>query len=236
MGVSERHFKVKRDSDVIPGILWVPEELSGPAPLVLMGHGGHREKRDPPMLAYARRTVRRHGFAVAAIDAIDHGERGPIVEPDHPAYVELWKRPETLDRMVADWKATLDALVELPEVDGKRVGYWGLSMGTMLGLPLVAAESRIKAAVLGLCGFEGSSAIRGRFGERHRRDAPNVTCPVMFLVQWDDELFDREGVFELFDELGSSDKRLLANPGKHAAVPAEAVEASREFLGRRLET
>ena len=136
--------------------------------------------------------------------------------------------------MVADWQATLDAVTALPEVDGERVAYWGLSMGTMLGLPFVAAEARIKAAVLGLCGFAGSSAVRGRFGARHRADAPRIGCPVMFMVQWEDELFDRDGAFELFDAIGSSDKRLHAHPGKHGEIPPEGVDATREFLAARL--
>lgn len=238
MGVSERGFTVSRAGDSIPGILWMPADLAGPVPLVLIGHGGQSEKRNPNGLALARRFVRRHHVAVAAIDAPEHGERGPIVVTEdpagHPAYIELWKQPGTFDRMNADWKATLDALITLPEIDGERVGYWGLSMGTMLGLPFVASEPRVKAAVLGLCGFAGRSAIRGRFGDRHRADAPNVTCPVMFMVQWDDERFDRDGAFELFHALGSTDKRLHAHPGLHAEMPAEATDATREFLAARL--
>jgi dienelactone hydrolase len=136
--------------------------------------------------------------------------------------------------MNADWKAVLDAFVAMPEIDANRVGYWGLSMGTMLGLPFVASEPRIKAAVLGLCGFKGSSAIRGRFGERHRADAPNITCPVHFVVQWDDERFDRDGAFEMFGMLGTNDKRLAAYPGLHAQVPEEGRDATRVFLAERL--
>ncbi|MBK7329457.1 MAG: alpha/beta hydrolase [Dehalococcoidia bacterium] len=238
MGVSERPFVVTREGDRLPGILWMPEHASGPVPLVLIGHGGQSEKRNPNGLALARRLVRRHGFAVAAIDAIDHGERGPLVVSEdpagHPDYIALWKKPETFDRMVADWSATLDALVVQPGIDGSRVGYWGLSMGTMLGLPFVAAEPRVKAAVLGLCGFAGRSAIRGRFGERHRVDAPHVTVPTLFVVQWDDERFDRDGAFELFGLLGSADKRMHVYPGLHAEVPPEGTDATREFLAAHL--
>lgn len=238
MGVSEQAFHVTRGDDKIPGILWIPEEPVGLLPLVLMGHGGKSEKRNPAGLAMARRFVRRHAVAVCAIDAIDHGERGPIRDtgdgPAHPAYIKLWKLPDTFDRMNADWTATLDELLASGRFDPARIGYWGLSMGTVLGVPFVASEPRISAAVLGACGFTGPIAVRARFAERHRVDAPRVTCPVLFMVQWDDEIFDRDGALELFDMIGSHDKRMHVHPGKHGAFPQEAADATREFLAARL--
>jgi dienelactone hydrolase len=234
MGVTERPFVVERAGDTIPGILWSPEASAGPSPLVLVGHGGHGEKRNRNGLAMARRLVRRLGYAVAAIDAIDHGERGPIRPPDHRAYRALWHKPDTFDRMSADWQATLDALSDLPSIDSGRVAYWGLSMGTMFGVPLVAAEPRIKVAVLGLCGFTGPSADRGRIATRHAAEAPRITCPVLFFVQWHDERFYRQGAFDLFDQVGSKDKRLHAHPGAHGELPAaEATDATIAFLRPR---
>jgi dienelactone hydrolase len=237
-GVSERQFYVTRPDEKIPGLLWAPEQATGKLPLVLIGHGGKTEKRNPADLALARRFVRRHGVAVCAIDAIDHGERGPIVDtgdgPAQPEFLELWKRRDTFDRMKADWTATLDTLLGTDLFDPAAIGYWGLSMGTILGLPFVAAEQRISAAVLGACGFTGPGAMRGRFAERHRADAPRITCPVMFMVQWDDEIFDREGSLELFDTIGARDKRMHVHPGKHGAFPQEAADAGRVFLAARL--
>lgn len=233
-GVSERPFVVARGDEQIPGILWEPEAVTPGMPLVLIGHGGKSEKRNPFDLALARRFVRRNAIAVCAIDAIDHGERGVIRdtgdEPPQPEYLELWKRPDTFDRMNADWTATLDALLATGRFDPARIGYWGLSMGTVLGLPFVASETRVSAAVLGACGFTGSSARRARFVERHRADAPRLTCRVLFLVQWDDEIFDRDGALEQFDTIGSKDKRMHVHPGKHGDVPQEAAHAAREFL------
>ena len=238
MGVSERPFYVTRGGEKIPGILWEPEETAGRLPLVLIGHGGKSEKRNVASLAMARRFVRRHGIAACAIDAIDHGERGPIIDtgdgPPQPEYVELWKRSDTFDRMNADWTVTLDQLLESDRFDQTRIGYWGLSMGTVLGLPFVASELRISAAVLGACGFAGGTAGRGRLAKRLRADAPQVTCPVLFMVQWDDEIFHRNGALELFDTIGSRDKRMHVHPGKHGAFPREAADATREFLAARL--
>src|SRR5262245_61196433 len=106
-GVWERPFYVSRAGDTIPGIVWMPEEPTAPVPLVLIGHGGKSEKRNPASLAMARRFVRRHGIGICAIDAIQHGERGPIVDASDgsnpPEYLELWSNPDTFDRMNGDW-------------------------------------------------------------------------------------------------------------------------------------
>jgi dienelactone hydrolase len=238
-GVWERPFSVQRAGDAIPGILWMPEEPSGPVGLVLIGHGGKSHKRNAADLAVARRLVRRHGIAACAIDAISHGERGPIIDtgdgPAQPEYLELWTRRETFDRMNADWSATLDALLASGRFRPEAVGYWGLSMGTILGLPFVASEPRIRAAVLGACGLKtASNRSFGLVAERLRADAAQVACPVSFLLQWDDQIFDRAGALELFDLIGSRDKQMHAHPGRHGDVPREAVDAAREFLAARL--
>jgi len=108
------------------------------------------------------------------------------------------------------------------------VGYWGLSMGTLLGLPLVAAEERISAAVLGLAGITGPTM------DRLARDAASVQCPVLFVAQWDDELFSRDTVLALFDALGTRDKQLHATPGSHAGVTPETFALTARFLATRL--
>jgi hypothetical protein len=107
-------------------------------------------------------------------------------------------------------------------------------MGTVLGLPFVASDRRIAAAVLGACGLSQRGRSLGLVAERLRADAPRVTCPVHFMLQWDDEIFDRAGALELFGLIGTADKRLHAHPGRHGDVPLEAVDAGRAFLADRL--
>ena len=43
--------------------------------------------------------------------------------------------------------------------------------------------------------------------------APKVSCPVRFLVQWDDEIVPRDACLELFTAIGTSEKTLHGNPG-----------------------
>jgi len=76
-GVTERFFTLGE----IPGVLWTPEDAHGPRPLILMGHGGGQHKKAPGILARAHRFAAEGGYAVAAIDVPNHGER-PRFETD----------------------------------------------------------------------------------------------------------------------------------------------------------
>lgn len=229
-GVSERSFSLTCEDRRVPGVAWLPEGAEGPTPLVLIGHGGSGHKREPHIVSLARRLVRHAGIAAAAIDGPAHGDRKPADGSDD-SLEERRRRyvgGEITDAMVADWKATLDALQKIPEIGIGPVGYWGLSMGTMFGLPFVAAEPRVRVAVLGLM---GSSLANGG---RLLRDAADVRCPLLFLQQWNDELIPGDALAKLFDAIASDDKRLHANPGKHAAVPRDEFAYTETFLSERL--
>jgi pimeloyl-ACP methyl ester carboxylesterase len=231
-GSRERGFSVDVDGRTVPGILWRPETGEGPRPLVLLGHGATRHKRVDYLLALGRRLSAHYGFAVAAIDAPGHGDRRAPGHLDDiqlfGAFLAEWSREGTTDDMVADWLGTLEALRELDDIGDGPIGYWGLSMGTIYGIPLVAAEPRIKVAVFGLMGLVGPTR------DRMATDAASIGCPVLFVQQWDDSLIPREHVFELFDAISSGDKRLHAHPGDHAAVPVEEIVFSARFLARHL--
>jgi YbgC/YbaW family acyl-CoA thioester hydrolase len=120
--------------------------------------------------------------------------------------------------------AVIRSVDEVPAVLAQHtgpVGFWGVSQGARVGLPLLAAESRIAAAVLGLADGPMSSA-------------PLVTAPVLFYLQADDELLRPDACRALFDALGSSDKTLVENPGGHLDLPRTTVEESAAWLDRKL--
>jgi dienelactone hydrolase len=103
------------------------------------------------------------------------------------------------------------------------VGYWGVSLGCGLGVPFVAAEPRVRAAVLGLGGAHASADAASR-----------ITVPVRFLVQWDDERVPREQSLALYDALASEQKSLHANPGGHGELPPSELDDALSFFTRYL--
>ena len=229
--MGERDFTIERRGQAIPGVIWQPLRATGARPLVLMGHGGTGHKRSPKLERMAEIFTTDYGWWAAAIDGPVHGARGPVTDS---SYREMWTRPTVVQDMIDDWTAVLDALTLLEEIDKTRIGYWGVSMGTMFGLPYVASDARIRAAVLGKAGMRGSSVQRSGIDQHFKVHAARVTVPVLFNVQWDDERFDRDGQIELYEALSSTDKRLHAYPGRHSDDGPEALEASAAFLHRYL--
>ena len=232
-GVREQLFTLGE----IPGVLWTPEHASGTRPLILMGHGGGQHKKAPAIVARARRFVGECGYAVVAADVPSHGDRpqdedyGRIAAGNQarasagedlaPLIARFQAR--VARQTVPEWRAVLDAVQELGQVGAGPVGYWGVSLGCGLGVPFVAAEPRVRAAVLGLGGALASAG-----------DAARITVPVEFLVQWDDERVPREQSLALFEALASAEKTLHANPGKHMEVPRFEVDSTLRFFARHL--
>ena len=191
-GVLEREFTLGE----IPGILWTPASASAPVPLILLGHPGGLHKMYPRLAARARHSAVEHGFASVTIELPGSGDRprsaaAEQARADLRRAMEAGEPPgEIVDRLilplvekaVPEWQATLDALQELPEIGaGGPVGYFGLNMGTAIGVPLAAADPRITAAVFGIF-----------WPHPLAETAKRITIPIEYAMQWDDEHISRE--------------------------------------------
>ncbi|HLK25715.1 MAG TPA: hypothetical protein VKT30_13760 [Caulobacteraceae bacterium] len=228
--VVRRSFELTVDGERVPAVIWSPADGKGPRPLMLMGHGGSQHKKTPTLAARARRYAKALGYATLAIDAPAHGDRisreeavamarevGARVRGETPAqtvdperFRQMLRRSQ---KAVPEWKAALDAAQSFDFVgaDGP-VGYWGVSMGTAIGVPFVASEPRIDAAIFGLAGLrEGAADME--------RAANAITIPLLFVFQWEDAVAPRETGIALFNAFGSKEKTMHINPGGHMDIP-----------------
>ncbi len=173
----------------IRGYLVIPKGLKEPAPAILAMHGhspGSKESilaslldTKPNDSDVAARLV-KNGYVVMVIDAHAHGERvgkGPagtremMRPPDNLAWDQEWtlfKLNLLLGRtlwgmMIRDQQVALDYLCLRPEVDPKRIGATGKSMGSLTAWWLGAMDDRVKAVVAVGCSprYEDLVATRG---------------------------------------------------------------------------
>jgi pimeloyl-ACP methyl ester carboxylesterase len=248
-GVVEQRFDLVVDEETVPGIRWFPEVADAPRPTILIGHGGTQHKRVPNVLGLARRFVRHLGYSAVALDAPGHGERitdpataerrrqairariaaGPSASGVALGSEEAKEWVARTTKGIAEWRSLLDVLDE--EGRATRYGYWGVSMGTAIGLPFVASDSRISAAVLGLAGLGNRPGA-----DRFEQAARGLTIPVLLVLQWNDELVRQESGLALFEAIGSEEKTAHINPGGHVEIPLFERDAYEAFFMRHLGT
>lgn len=147
-----REFKLTRPGSerAVTGALWSPTDATTvPSSLVLFGHGASGDRYQAPICHLAHRLADEAACSSLAIDGPVHGLR-QVGVGGRQAFAEEMKRATFVDDMVADWHAALAATRR--EVDVGRLGYLGLSMGSMFGIPLLASLAEVEVAVLGLLG------------------------------------------------------------------------------------
>jgi len=230
-GVLERNFTLGE----IPGILWTPGSATAAAPLVLLGHPGGLNWMYPRLVARARHAAAQ-GYAAATIELPGGGDR-PLIAAAEQARADLRHALQTgppseeiVDRLVLplveqavpEWRAALDALLNLPEIGGP-VGFSGGVIS--IGVRLAVLEPRISAAVL----YAGSFVPRAILEQ-----ARQVGIPLLVLLQWDDESNDRQMALDLFDAFGTKQKTLHANMGGHTGVPQFEGDDANRFFARHL--
>lgn len=136
----------------VPAILYLPKPLPKrkiPALIVVNGHGGDKHTW---YAFYAGILYARAGAAVLAYDPIGEGERNSQRKSGTRMHDRV-VQPENMGRrmaglMVTDVSQAVSYLISRPEVDGRRIGAMGYSMGSWILSVACATETRLHACVL----------------------------------------------------------------------------------------
>src|SRR5262245_50776921 len=123
-----------------------------PAVIVLHGTGGGKDGMKPWLVELAKR-----GFVAVAIDARYHGDRSGGAKGAaayNEAIVRAWKatpnekqeHPFYYDTVWDLWR-TVDFLQTRPDIDSKKIGMVGISMGGIQTWLAAAVDDRVTVAV-----------------------------------------------------------------------------------------
>jgi pimeloyl-ACP methyl ester carboxylesterase len=164
------------------------------------------------------------GWASLAIDAPGHGDRvsreeaeterreaqarirGGADAPSMGPEDKIRYLDTLAAQAVREWQVALDAALGTDILgDIEAIAYWGVSMGTWIGVPLLATETRFQCAVLGL------SQLHPDHSE-FRKAAERITIPLRFAFQWDDPIRSRKYGIDLFNALAVQTSRCIPTP------------------------
>jgi dienelactone hydrolase len=214
----------------VPGYLLRPKSLTGKAPAILYchWHGGEYEigkeelfqakhTPEPPGPAFAKQ-----GFVVLAIDAYCFGERngrgpgGPLEKGGNgemsASKFNLWVGRTLWGMMLRDDLMALDYLASRPEVDARRIGITGMSMGATRSWWLMALDERIQTGVAVACLTRYQNLIEHEALKEHGiyYFVPNLLTH-----------FDTEAVVALI----APRPVLFMNGGQDGGSPADGIRA-----------
>jgi lysophospholipase L1-like esterase/dienelactone hydrolase len=222
----------------VTALVLIPDRRNGPMPAVLWLHSSTPDKTqvlipktnggDEPL----GEALVRAGFVVMAPDAYWHGDRAGT-GPSGPATMgraeqeDLFKRHLWLGRtlwgmFVRDDRIALDHLCGRPEVDPRRIGAIGMSMGSTRAWWLADVDDRVAAVVAVACLTRYQNLMA--HGELRQHG-------VYYFVDGLLKHFDVEGVLALI-----APRPFLALTGElDAGSPADGVRALERPVGATYE-
>jgi len=256
--IRRRIVFVARDGDRVPAYLFLPA-TKGKRPAMLCLHQTTRiGKGEPaglggkPDLAYALELARR-GYVTLA--------------PDYPNFGDYTFDPYTHGYASATMKGitnhqrALDVLAAMPEVNAKRMGVIGHSLGGHNALFLAAFDRRVRVAVTS-CGFTAFARYYGGdlTGWSHKGYMPRIASeygksPARMPFDFSDVLsaiapravfvnaplhdanFDVTGVRETIAKVKRRFRRArlqVLHPDRGHEFPAEVREEAYRFVDRQL--
>ena len=133
-----------------------------------------------------------------------------------------------------DLRRSIDYLETRPEIDGQRLGFFGISWGGRLAPVVLALEPRLKAAVLTVAGLRHQNAQPEADPFNY---LPRVRQPVLMLNGRYDFYFPVEtSQRPYFDRLGTArpDKAWMVYDGSHSVPSTQVAKESLAWFDRYL--
>ncbi|MEM1376380.1 MAG: dienelactone hydrolase family protein [Pseudomonadota bacterium] len=223
------------DGEIAPAWFVLPQDCREPLPALLYLHAhGNRYDIGRDELFDGRPALEKpyiddllaRGFAVLCIEMPCFGARQEPNESSR-SKAHLWHGTTLFGRMLHELRCGLTFLADQPEVDAKRLGCLGISMGGTHAYWLAALDERVQAAV-SLCAFADLACLVEHGG--HVNHGHYMTVPGLLRKTTTGQIAGLSAPRSLFVGVGLQD---WSSPVNCFNIAQAQVEATYAYLDAR---
>jgi cephalosporin-C deacetylase-like acetyl esterase len=216
----------------VTGLLTIPKTGHAPYPVIIFLHG-IKDDKAADYMQLGHQFLVDSGYAVLRIDGANHGNRKTHEHKyNFVTGFRFWTR-DLLTQTVFDLRRGIDFLEKRPEIDTKRIGYLGISLGGVIGTVFCGVEERVKVPVIALAG--GGLQFVFKF-DAFTSDVKNYISiidplnfvgaiaprPLLMINAENDEVVPPLSSRLLYEKAGEP-KKIIWYPTKHREVPQADV-------------
>ncbi|MBI4832595.1 MAG: dienelactone hydrolase family protein [Candidatus Lindowbacteria bacterium] len=232
----------------VPSLLTLPLHSSPPHPVVLILHGVFGHKTSVNQIKRSA-FLAKAGYATLRIDGQYSGERALPSRTGIGLQAQYcYRNRDAMIQTAVDLMRAVDYLATRNDIDVRRIGFAGFSMGGAVGALFCAHEARVKAAVLGITGGDftklsiraSDKSAEERFRRAYRivdpaRHISRISPrPLLMLNASRDEVVPKAATEALFEAAGEP-KRIVWYDCGHADLPDELLEEMKRFYDSELQ-
>ena len=217
---------------IVTGLLTLPGNGKAPFPTVVLMHGfGDRKTVD--YIEAGNQYLLDAGYAVLRLDISNHGDRFKYdYDFDLTDGYRYWTR-DIITQTVFDLRRAVDFINTREELDPNRIGYFGISLGGVIGTIFCSVEERIEVPVIVLAGGSlnlmfGKGALSG-----DTKDYLSIIDPINYVAKISPRpllMINAENddvvppiTSKLLFKAAKDPKEIIWYPAKHHDIPIDKV-------------
>ena len=212
----------------VTALLSIPKNVKKPMPVIILLHGlGDRKTVD--YIETGNKAFIDSGYAVFRIDIDNHGERR--VHDYQFDFTDGYRfsTRDLISQTVFDLRRAVDFLATRKEIDSTRIGYFGISLGGVIGTVFCGVDKRIKVPVIALAGGDLHLAFGMEALTDEARNYFSIIDPINFVAlisprpllminAENDEIIPPITSKLMYKKAGEP-KKIIWYPTKHRKIP-----------------
>ncbi len=166
----------------VTGLLSLPKKGTSPLPVIILMHGlGDHKAVD--YVEYGNDLFLKNGYAVMRIDISDHGDRKKNFHDfDLTGTNKYWTR-NIITQTVFDLRRAIDFIETRKELNPKKIGYYGISLGGIIGTVFCGVDDRIKVPIVALAGGQLNLLYKKDALSNASKDFTSIIEPLNFVAR-----------------------------------------------------